>query len=109
VAHPSRPPRSRTTARDRPFRTSRDSFRCLRIRAAAQAFNPDETQKGQIEMNLVAAGLVGLAFLILFAIFLISVRRAERDVDYAAFGSERHNDNLGLVARVVANVIVSSP
>jgi hypothetical protein len=60
-------------------------------------------------MNAVTAGLVGLGFLILFAIFLVNVRRMERDVDYASFGNERHNDKLGLLARVVANVIVSSP
>jgi hypothetical protein len=33
----------------------------------------------------------------------------ERDVDYTGFGRGRRDDKLGLLARVVANVIVSSP
>jgi hypothetical protein len=59
-------------------------------------------------MNALVAGLVGAAFLILFAVFFVGVRRIERDVDYTGFDGGR-NDNLGLLARVVANVIVSSP
>jgi hypothetical protein len=60
-------------------------------------------------MNALVAGLVGAAFLILFAVFFVGVRRIERDVDYTGFDGGRRNDNLGLLARVVANVIVSSP
>ena len=60
-------------------------------------------------MSAMVASLVGAAFLILFAVFFIGVRRVERDVDYTAFGGDQHNDKLSLLARVVANVIVSSP
>jgi len=60
-------------------------------------------------MNTVGADLVGVASVILFALFFIGVRRMERDVDYTGFGRERRDDKLGLLARVVANVIVSSP
>jgi len=60
-------------------------------------------------MNAVVASTVGAAFLILFALFFIGVRRIERDVDYTSFGGDQHNDKLRLLARVVANVIVSSP
>jgi hypothetical protein len=60
-------------------------------------------------MNALTAGLVGAAFLVLIVMFLIRVRRVEREVDYAEFAKARPDDQLAYLARVVANVTVSSP
>ena len=60
-------------------------------------------------MSAVVAGLVGAAFLMLFAAFYVGVRRVERDVDYGDLGGGRRDDRIGLLARLIANVIVASP
>ena len=60
-------------------------------------------------MNALTATLVGAAMLLLFAIFLIRVRRIERDVDFAEL--KRHDDdddNLDLLARIISNSVVAS-
>jgi len=60
-------------------------------------------------MNAFTATLVGLAMLSLFAIFLIHVRRMERDVDYAELRQHSDDDdNLTLLARIIANSVVAS-
>ncbi|HEU5266806.1 MAG TPA: hypothetical protein VFU35_08895 [Jatrophihabitans sp.] len=60
-------------------------------------------------MSALTAGLLGAASLILFAALFVAVRRAERDLDYSAMTGGRRDDKLPMLARVVANVIVSSP
>lgn len=60
-------------------------------------------------MSAVVAGFVAAAFLILFAAFYVVVRRVERDVDYADMRGGRRDVRIGLVARLIANVIVASP
>lgn len=59
-------------------------------------------------MNAFTATLVAIAMLSLFAIFLIHVRRMERDVDYAELRQHSDDDNLTLLARIIANSVVAS-
>jgi hypothetical protein len=60
-------------------------------------------------MNALIAGFVAAAALILFGIFFMRVRRLERDVDYSGLRQGHEENRLALMARVVANVIVSAP
>jgi hypothetical protein len=60
-------------------------------------------------MTALVAGLVGAAFVILFVLFYVGIRRIERDVDYGGLRGGQPDEKLGLLARVVANVIVASP
>jgi hypothetical protein len=62
-----------------------------------------------IDMTALVAGLVGAAFVMLFVLFYVGVRRMERDVDYGGLRGAQPDEKLGLLARVVANVIVASP
>ncbi len=61
-------------------------------------------------MNTVTAILVGAALLSVMAVLLIRARRIERAVDMAqlSHGAETE-DNLTLLARIIANSIVASP
>ena len=63
-------------------------------------------------MSTWTAALVGAALLSLFVIFLIRVRRIERDVDFAQLARDTatdDDDRLTLWARIVANSVVASP
>ena len=60
-------------------------------------------------MNAMIAGLVAAAFVILIGLFLIRVRRVEREVDFAEFGQDRQDDQLAYLARVIANVTIATP
>ena len=62
-----------------------------------------------MNVNALTAGLLSAAFVILFGLFLLRVRRLERDVDYAEFGKQRPDDQLAYLARVIANVTIGSP
>jgi hypothetical protein len=64
----------------------------------------------EFEMSTWTAALAAAALLTLFVLFLVRVRRIERDVDFAEF--TRHaddDDNLALLARIIANTVVASP
>lgn len=55
-------------------------------------------------------GALVVAFVVTFVVlFLRRVRRIESDMDYAEFRSAPRENQFRYLARVVANVIVSSP
>jgi hypothetical protein len=60
-------------------------------------------------MDALIAALVAAGFVVLIGLFLIRVRRIEREVDFGEFGKDRHDDRLAYLARVVANTTVASP
>ena len=60
-------------------------------------------------MNALTAGLLAAGFVILIGLFLIRVRRIEREVDFTDFGENHHDDRLAYLGRVIANTIVASP
>ena len=60
-------------------------------------------------MNALTAGLLAAGFVILIGLFLIRVRRIEREVDFTDFGKDRHDERLASLGRVIANTIVASP
>lgn len=61
-------------------------------------------------MSTLTAALVGAALLSVFVVFLIRARRVERDVDFAQLSRRTdEDDNLTLLARIIANSIVASP
>ena len=61
-------------------------------------------------MSTVTAVLVGAALLSLWMVFLIRARRIERAVDLAQVSrGTDEDDNLALLARIIANSIVASP
>jgi hypothetical protein len=68
--------------------------------------------KKEFDMSTWTAVLVGAALLSVFVMFLIQVRRIERDVDFGEFARGPRDDDENattLWARIVANSIVASP
>ena len=61
-------------------------------------------------MSTLTAVLVGAALLSVFVVLMIRARRIERDVDLAQLSRRTdEDDNLTLLARIIANSIVASP
>ena len=60
-------------------------------------------------MDALLFGLVVVGILILFGAFLIRVRRLEQDVDFDELGRGHGDEQLSLMARVIANMTIASP